>query len=176
MNPAEEVTQETLEAMKSTAGIFNSTGMVGVDLIRRVSLVPANVPARNNTAAFPRTTAPMGANTATWRAWLNINSGQTDAAVGMDYAGSMVNFLAQNVFAPYVPLAKAGRVTLDSVAIGKGFYDALADAELMTLIQLFIAQDLHIINGQAWGLGTATTPTLVESTTGGSIAASTAVH
>ena len=176
MNPAEEVTQETLEAIKSTAGIYNSTGMVGVDLIRRVSLVPANVPARNNTAAFPRTTAPMGANTATWRAWLNVNSGQSDAAVGYDFPGSLVNFSEQNVFAPYVPLAKAGRVTLDSVAVGKGFYDALADAELMTLIQLFIMQDLHIINSQAWGLGTAATPTLTSASTGGSMSQSTAVH
>lgn len=177
MNPlVEQVTQETLEAQKSTAGIFASTGMPGVDLIRRVSLVPANVPARNNTAAFPRTTAPMGATQASWRAWLNINSGQSDAAVGFDFAGTLTNMLAQNVFAPYVPLSKAGRVTLDAVAVGKGFYDALADEELMTLMQLFISQDTHIINSQAWSLGTISAPSLVESATGGSIAPSTAVH
>lgn len=169
MNPAEQITEETLQAIKSTAGIFASTGMQGVDLVRRVSLVPANVPARNNTLAFPRTTPSVGSNTATWRAWININSSQSDAAVGMDYAGSLVNFQEQDVFAPYKPLAKSGRVTLDSVAIGRGFYDALADAELLTLMQLFIAQDLHIINSQAWSLGTPATPTLVASTTGGSI-------
>jgi hypothetical protein len=175
-SPTEQVTQETLEAIKSTAGIFASTGMQGVDLIRRVSLVPANVPARNNTAAFPRTTADMGASTASWRAWLNINSSQTDAAVGMDYAGTLALLQEQNVFAPYVPLAKAGRVTLDAVAIGKGFYNALADSELMTLMQLFISQDTHIINSQAWSLGTIASPTLTVSATGGSIANSTAVH
>jgi len=176
-NPAEEVTQETLsQYSKSTAGIFASTGLQGVDLSGRVSLIPANVPARNNTSAFPRVIAGEGAQVAQWRAWLNLNSSQTDAAVGTDYAGSMTLFQEQDVFAAFKPLAKAGRVTLDAVAFARNYADALADAELLTLVQLFIAQDTHIINGQAWALGTPPTPTLSSAATGGSIASGTAVY
>src|SRR5205823_3882582 len=100
----------------------------------------------------------------------------SDAAVGMDYAGSMTNFQEQDVYAPYKPLAKAGRVTLDAVAVARNYADALAVAELQTLNILFIQQDLHIINSQGWSLGTVTAPTLAASTTGGTIAGGTAVY
>lgn len=178
MDSLEMTTQETLELIRKaqTSGLLTTTGVQGVDLSGLVSLVPVNVPARNNTSAFPRTTATDGALTATWRSILNINSQQTDAAVGRDFAGSMTLFSEQDVFAPYQPLAKAGRVTLDAVAIAKNFADALAVSEIQVLNQLFIDQDMHIINSQAWSLGTPTTPTLTTSETGGSIAASTAVH
>ena len=179
MDPSLEMTtQETLDLIRKaqTAGILVSTGVQGVDLSGLVSLVPVNVPARNNTSAFPRKTSPDGALSATWRALLNVNSGQSDAAVGRDFAGTLVNISEQDVFAPYQPLAKAGRVTLDAVAIAKNYADALAVSEIQTLNQLFIMQDMHIVNSQAWSLGTPPTPTLTQSDTGGSIAASTAVH
>lgn len=179
MDPTLEMTtQETLELLRkaATSGLLTTTGVQGVDLSGLVSLVPVNVPARNNTSAFPRTTSKDGALTATWRALLNVNSGQTDAAVGMDYAGSMTNLSEQDCFAPYRPLGKAGRVTLDAVAIAKNFADALAVSELQTLNQLFLSQDMHIVNSQCWSLGTPTAPTLSTATTGGSIAASATVH
>jgi hypothetical protein len=82
----------------------------------------------------------------------------------------MTLFDEQDVFAPYRPLAKAGRVTLDAVAVARNFADALAVAELQTLNQLFIDQDLHIINSQNWSLGRPSKPTLTTSTEGGTIA------
>ena len=175
----ELLTKETLEILKKaqTSGLFVSTGIQGVDLSGLVSLVPVNVPARNNTSAFPRVIAGEGAQVATWRALLNINSGQSDAAVGIDYAGSLTNLSEQDVFAPYKPLAKAGRVTLDAVAVARNYADALAVSELQTLNQLFIFQDLYIINGQNWALGTPAGPiTLTTASTAGSIANTTAVY
>lgn len=174
----EQTTRETLELIRKaqTSGLLTATGVQGVDLSGLVSLVPVNVPARNNTSAFPRKTSTDGALTASWRALLNINSQQTDAAVGRDFAGSMTQFSEQDCFAPYQPLGKAGRVTLDAIAIAKNFADAKAVAEIQVMNQLFIDQDMHIINSQAWALGAPPTPTLAASATGGSIAASTAVY
>lgn len=175
----EEVTKETLEQMvkaAATSGILASTGVTGVDLSGLVALVPVNVPARNNTSAFPRVIAGEGDTLARWRALLNINSSQSDAAVGFDFAGSLTSFQEQDVFAPYKPLAKAGRVTLDAVAIARNFADALAVTELQTLNQLFLFQDIHIVNSQNWSLGTPPTPSLSTATTGGSIASGTAVY
>jgi hypothetical protein len=172
MRPIAEVTRETLEAIAkaTTEGVLVSTGIQGYDLSGLVALVPVNVPARNNTSAFPRTIAGEGAQTAVWRALLNINSQQTDAATGNDYAGSLVKFDEQDCFAPYRPLAKGGRVTLDAVAVARNFADALSVAELQTLNQLFIAQDMHLINSQDWTLGAKpTAPTLTTATTGGSL-------
>jgi hypothetical protein len=176
MDPAaiERATAETLEALRKaeSAGILVSTGIQGVDLSGLVAQVPVNVPARNNTSAFPRVIAGEGSQTATWRALLNINSKQTDAAVGFDYAGTLASVDEQDCFAPYRVLAKGGRVTLDAVAVARNFADALAADELQTLNQLFIAQDLHIINSQGWSLGTSAElgkPTLVQKATGGTV-------
>ena len=65
----ELLTKETMEIFKKaqTTGLYASTGIYGVDLSGLVSLVPVNVPARNNTSAFPRVIAGEGSNVATWR-------------------------------------------------------------------------------------------------------------
>lgn len=176
-NPLEALTQETLQQLaKATSGILATTGIFGVDLSGRVSLIPVNVPARNNTGAFPRKIAGQGDPYARWRAWLNVNSQQSSAAVGKDFAGSATLFQEQDMFAPYVPLAKFGRVTLDAIALARNYDDAKSDAELQTLMQEFIAQDMAIINHQAWSLPAMGTVSLSTSTTGGSLAATTAYY
>ena len=155
-----------------TEGILFSTGAYGYDLRGLVAQVPVNVPARNNTSAFPRVIAKEGSEAAVWRALLNINSSQTDAAVGADYAGSLASVDLQDCFAPYRVLGKGGRVTLDAVAGGRNWADLLAVDTLQTLNQLFIFQDMHIINSQGWSLGTTAElgkPKLVLSKTGGSL-------
>ncbi len=174
----EQLSMETVAMMRkaATAGVLVSTGVAGVDLSRFTALVPVNVPARNNTMAFPRVIAGEGAPVAYWETWLNQNSSQYSAAVGADYAGSMTLFQAQNVYAPYRPLAKAGRVTLDAVSFARNYVDALAQAEMQTLNQLFIAQDMNIPNSQGWALQPMGTVSLAASTTGGSIGASVTVY
>lgn len=174
----ERITKETLALLQkaATSGVLVSSGAQGVDLSGFTALVPVNVPARNNTSAFPRVIAGEGSQVALWRTWVNINSSQYSAAVGMDFAGSMTQFSEQDVFGPYRPLAKAGRVTLDAVAVARNYVDALAQGELQTLNQLFIAQDMNIINSQAWALPAVGTVVPSTATTGGAIAASTAVY
>ncbi len=179
MNPSlEGLSQETIDRFvkAATSGILATTGVYGVDLNSLVSLVPVNVPARNNTAAFPRTIASEGDDYARWRALLNVNSQQSNPAVGFDYAGPLAKVDLQNCFAPYNVLAFGGTVSLDAVSLARGFADALATDELQTMIQLFIGQDIYIINGQNWPLGTTTEPTPATATTGGSIAADTEVY
>jgi hypothetical protein len=170
----DKVTAETLEMVRKaeSSGLLVATGVQGVDLSGLVALVPVNVPARNNTSAFPRNIAGTGSQTAVWRSLLNINAKQSDAAVGLDFAGSLTKFSEQDCFAPYKPLAKAGRVTLDAVAVARNYADALAVAELQTLNQLFIDQDLHIINSQNWSLALEADlgkATLVDKATGGNL-------
>lgn len=174
----EQLSQETMAILRkaATTGLLVATGVQGVDLSGLVSLVPVNVPARNNTSAFPRVVAGEGSQTALWRSLLNINAQQTSAAVGTDFAGSMTKFEEQDVYAPYRPLAKAGRVTLTAVAVARNYADALAVAELQTLNQLFLAQDMAIINGQAFALPAVGTVTLTSSATGGSIPKTTTVY
>ena len=163
------VTQETLDMVKKaqSEGILSSTGAYGYDLRGLVSMVPVNVPARNNTSAFPRVMAKVGSEAAVWRALLNINNQQTDAAVALDYASSLAKVDLQNCFAPYRVLGKAGKVTLDATAQGRNWADLLAVDTLQTLNQLFIGQDMHIINSQGWSLGKPSKPTLAFSETGG---------
>ena len=173
------LSQETLAMLQKSVqsqGFFANSGIQGYDLSGLTSLVPVNVPARNNTSAFPRTTAPEGNQVAVWRALLNVNANQSDAAVGTEYAGTQTDFEEQDVFAPYRVLAKSSRVTLDQIAVAKGFADALAVSEIQTLNQLFISQDMHIINSQNWALSAPSEPTLTTAASGGSIAASTAVY
>ena len=174
----EGVTDETLQAFaKALQGQIGANGgMYGVDLRGRVSLIPVNVPARNNTSAFPRTQAGEGDTLARWRAWLNVNSSQYSAAVGADYPGSATQYSEQDCFAPYKLLAKFGRVTLDAMAFARGYDDVLADAELQSLMALFIAQDMAIINHQNWALPAVGTVGITTATTGGTIAATTTVQ
>lgn len=168
----EEIVRETLAQVnvaKSTDGLTAATGIYGYDLSGLVSLVPVNTPARNNVSAFPRTIAREGNPSAAWRALLNINASQPNPAVGFDTAGPIAKLQEQDCFAPYVPLAMGGTVTLDAVALARNFADALATDELQTLVQLFIGQDIFIVNGQAWPVATPGTPTVTTSTLGGSI-------
>lgn len=168
----ENLSQETLAILRkaATSGIYASTGANGVDLSPFTSLVVVNTPARNNTAAFPRRQAKEGSEVALWKTWLNVNSQQSSAAVGIDYAGSMTLFQEQDVYAPYRVLSKAGRVTLDAEAFGRNYVDLLSQGELGTMVQLFIAQDKMIVNAQSWALSPMGTVVLTPSTTGGSLA------
>lgn len=171
----ERLSKETLDIMAkaTTAGINTSTGAYGIELLDYTSLVPVNAVARNNTAAFPRKIAKKGAPVAQWKTWLNVNSSQLSGNVGVDYAGSMTNFSEQDVYAAYKIVSKAGVVTWDAEAFGRGYVDNFANAELGVLGQLFIAQDMNICMSQGWALPAIGSVSLTASTTGGSLATGT---
>jgi hypothetical protein len=168
------ITEETLDAAKkATSGILTTTGIQGIDLSGLVSLVPVNTPFRNS---LSRVTPATGAKVAQWKALLNINSSQPNAAVALDYAGSLTQFSEQDVFSPYAALELVARITQDSVDIARSYADALAIGTLQNLNQVMISEDINLINATAYALPTIGTPTVVQSDTGGTIAASTAVN
>lgn len=169
-----EMTEDTFDLVKSvvTSGWLAGLGVQGVDLGALVSLVPVETPFRNSLARInPKT----GSKFTYWRSLLNVNSAQPNPAVGDDYAGGLVEFSDQDVYAPYVPLRLTGRVTQDAIDVAEGYENALAVATMQVVNQLMIGEDKHAMNGLAYPLGTAPTPAVTTSTTGGSIAASTAV-
>ena len=168
------VTEETFSMIKSTtAGINTGTGLQGVDLQPLVSLVPVDTPFRNSN---PRVPAPMGATNAYWETLLNVNSGQSNAAVQNDYAGPIANIDLQNVYAPFAVLAQGGTVTQDAIAQAQGYADALAVGTLQTLNQLLISDDINQLNAISFPLPAIATPATTASTTGGTIAGGTAVY
>lgn len=166
------VTDETLgEWMKSqTAGILSSTGIYGIDLTGLISLVPVVTPLRNS---LPRVTPDMGANVTQWRALLNVNSSQPNAAVALDYAGARVQYEEVNVQTAYTALELVTTITRDAVMQARNYADALGIGTMQNLNQVLISEDINLMNGLAYALPTAGTITSTTSTTGGTLAATT---
>lgn len=169
------VTDETLgEWMKATtSGILTSTGIFGIDLTGLISLVPVVTPLRNS---LPRVTPDMGASFTQWRALLNVNSSQPNAAVALDYAGSRVQYSEVNVQTNYTALELVTTVTRDAVMEARSYADALAIGTMQNLNQVLISEDINLMNGLAYALPTIGTVTLTAASTGGTINNSTAVH
>lgn len=160
------ISAETLEVAKAvTNGIDSTTGIYGIDLSGLVSLIPVNTPARNR---FARENG-KGSQNAQWRALLNINNQQSNPAVGLDYAGPIVKFSEQNVFAPYVPFAEGVTITQDSMDLSMDYADVKAIGVLQAMNQLMIGEDVHIIGSQAYALPAIGNPSLTTHAAGGSI-------
>lgn len=168
------LTLETMDLFKAaTTGLNASTGVFGVDLIDLVSLVPVDTPLRD---MLPRTTAGQGAQTAQWRALLNINNQQPSPFAGLDNAGGIVKTQVQNVSSPYEVLAAGYSVTEDAVALSRGFADAKAVEIFYALNQWKIMEDKALFGGCTFALPRPAVPTLSTATTGGTIAAMTTVY
>ena len=168
------VSQESLAALAkaATAGITASTGLTGFDLSPWLSQIPVNTPFRD---FLPRTKVNQGAKFAEWRVLLNVNNTQPDPGTAWDYSAPVVNVSEQDVTALYAKLGAGYTVTKDSIALAGGYADAKAIAILNALNQFKIGEDKKAIGGCNFSIGTPATPTLTASSTGGSIAASTAV-
>lgn len=169
------VTNETLEAIKKaqTAGITSGTGITGYDLADLVSQIPVNTPFRDR---LSRVGAGQGSKIAYWRALLNINNNQPQPGTAFDYAASLANISELDVSAPYAKVGVGWTATLDAEAFARGYDDVHARAVWNAMNQFKIAEDKKCIAGCAFSLGTPATPTVTQSDTGGSIAASTAVN
>lgn len=168
------LTTETFDLAKSTAGIYSSTGVYGYDLTGWVWLAPTMAEYRNELA---RKRSTSGGKFAIWRALTNVNASQPDPNVPFDYAANLANFNEQDMQAPYVPVGLGGRVTQDARDLANGLgADPLAIATIGVMNQTFIGEDKVLIGGQQFALAIPGTPVVVQSDTGGSIAASTAVN
>lgn len=170
-----EVTDATLnEWIKSTtSGVYASTGIAGIDLAGLISLVPVVTPFRES---VPRVTPPQGATTTQWRALLNVNAQQPNAAVQMDYAGARVQYSEVNVSTPYFPLELVTTVTRDAVNLARSYADALAIGTMQNLNQLLISEDINLINATNYALPAIGTPSLTAAATGGSIPQTSSVY
>lgn len=170
----EDITAETLEAVRkasATGGVLSATGVAGYDLSQVVSLVPVNTPTYDSTARENGD----GSTAAHWKALLNLNNQQPNPFVGLDAGGQFIEFQEQDMLAPYLPVRVSGQVTRDAVALSKNYSDAKAIASVGTLMQWRIQDNKAIIGGQNWALPAVTGVSSTAATTGGSIAASTAV-
>jgi len=169
------VTEETLdEFTKATAsGIFSSLGIAGIDLTGLISLVPVVTPFRNS---VPRTSPEQGASTTQWRALLNVNASQPNAATQLDYAGSRVSYSEVNVSTPYFPLELVTTVTRDAVMLARSYADALAIGTMQNLNQVLISEDINLLNAWNIALPTIGSASFTTATTGGSIGSGVVVH
>lgn len=170
------VTNETLEQLKkavnNTSGFTSSTGVTGFDLSDLVSQIPVNTPFRDRLA---RVGASQGDKFAHWRALLNVNASQPNPGTAFDYSANLSLVAELDISAPYAKIGAGWTATVDAEAFASGYADVKAKAVWNAMNQFKIAEDKKSIGGQAFALATPGTPTVVQSDTGGTIAASTSV-
>jgi hypothetical protein len=170
----DQISEETLSIFKAaTSGITSSTGILGVDLSDLISLVPVVTPLGDELA---RTGPNMGSDIAQWEALLNVNNQQPNPSVALDAAGPLALNQLMKVSAPYYPLAMGYTVTRDAIARSRGYADAKARGVFSAIAQWKIGQDWKAYGAQNFALQRPVAPTVTDSATGGSIAASTTVH
>jgi len=170
----DQISEETLAIFKAaTNGITSSTGILGVDLSDLISLVPVVTPWGDELA---RTGPNQGSDIAQWEALLNINNQQPNPSVALDAAGKLAKNQLMKVTAPYFPLAMGYTVTRDARARARGYADAKARGVFSAISQWKIGQDKKAWGSQNFALQRPVAPTVTQSDTGGSIAASTVVH
>lgn len=175
MSTLDEITQESIDAIQKAAatnGVLSATGLQGYDLGPVVSLVPVNTPTYDSTP----TEDGSGSDAARWKALLNVNNLQPNPFVGLDAGGNFVQFEEQDCLALYMPVRVSGQVTRDAVARSKNYADAKAIASIGTLMQWRIQDNKALIGGQNFPLPAIGAVSLTAVNSGGSIAASTAVH
>lgn len=167
----DQISEETLQIFKAaTSGITSSTGILGVDLAPLISLVPVETPWGDELA---RTGPNQGSDVALWEALLNINNQQPNPSVALDAAGNLAKNQLMKISAPYLPLAMGYTITRDAIARSRGYSDAKARAVFSAIAQWKIGQDKKAWGAQSFALARPVAPTLTDSVTGGSIAAST---
>lgn len=174
------VTADTLAALKGevlkaqTQGYTTATGLTGYELEAPAkSLFPVLSPFRNR---VPRRKAPVGAPASNWKAITGINVGNLNPFVAFGVAGNRVTTVEQDYVAAYKAIALDDQVQMDAQALARGFDDLRARSGTNLLYALMIAEDKILLGGQNIALPTVAAPTLTQADTGGSIAASTAVH
>lgn len=171
-----EITQETLDLAKSalakdatTQGYNNTTGLTGYNLEAPAkSLFPVLSPFRNSLA---RVKAPIGSVAAHWKAITGINVTNARATSAFGAAGNLVSTSEQDFMATYKVLSLGDTVQYDAQIQAQGFQDLRATAGVNLLYALMEQEDIILLGGQNYSLGTPSTPTLTPATTGGSIGA-----
>lgn len=167
-----KMTAQTLQLFKdasSTTGWNTGLGLTGFGLENVAKLLfPVVTPFRNT---LPRPKAPAGAGAARWKAIVGYGSSYSRQrpTLGFGYAGSIVDTVEQDFVAPYQPLSLGDSVQLDAQILAQGFDDLRAKAGVKLLYELMVGEDIIALGGQSFALQQPTSPTLVYSSTGGSM-------
>lgn len=133
-------------------------------------LYPVITPLRNR---IPRVTGGTGTQ-ANWRGITGINTTNISAGVGQGNRGGVISTATSNNIAAFAGLGLEDYVTFEADYAAKGFDDVKSLAVEGLLRALMIQEERLIVGGNATlQLGTAGTPSLSTSTTGGSLAAAT---
>ena len=147
------------------------TGLTGFDLEAPAkTLYPTLTPLRNS---IPRVSGKGGIQ-ANWRAVTGININQMGAGVAEGQRGGIIATSTQEYMAAYRGLGLEDNVTFEADYAAEGFDDVKARATEGLLRSLMIGEEAIILGGNtSLNLGTTPTPTLVASSTGGTLSAST---
>lgn len=175
MTAMDQITDETIALIRKaqTAGLTYQSGLYGYDLSGVVSWVPVVTPTRDR---IGRRQAPVGSDAARWRTQLNINGSQPNPFTGPSGVGGVVNFGFHFMMSQYYPIRQQGHIEYDAIDASRGYDDEKARAVTGSLMQWRIAENKALISGQNWPLPALTLPALTTATTGGQIAATTAVY
>jgi hypothetical protein len=176
LNNVQQVTQETIDLMKTSMGnlekaVTISTGLVGYNLEAPAkSLIPFNTPLRNRIARVKS----KGGDSVHWKAITAINAaGKSTAAEGT--RGNAISYVTEDKQAIYRVLGLQDSVTMEAQAAGKNFQDAQATATTNCLLKVMSEEEILLLGGNRTALGAMVAPTVSKADTGGTIAAATYV-
>lgn len=173
----DEVTAETLEQITkavTSQGYTTALGLTGFNLrAGALNLFPFLSPWRNR---LPREMAPNGAKSAQWKAITGINVTNQSIFSGYGFAGNLVSTTETDYLAAYQPISLGDSVQMDAEILARGFDTLRAKAGTRLLYATMIKEDQGLLGASNIALPTPGAPTVTTSTTGGSIAATTAIN
>ena len=148
-----------------------SSGLVNYDLQPvALNLYPVLTPLRNR---IPRVAGDGGTAT-NWKAVTAINTTGMSLGVSEGNRGGVQSVATQSYVAAYRGIGLEDYVTFEAGYAGEGFDDIMGKAQTRLLQATMIGEERLLTGGNtSQALGTAPTPTLVGSTTGGTLAAQT---
>ena len=176
-----QATQDTLALIKGAfltpvadavnKAFTQGTGLVNYDLQpAALQLYPVLTPLRNR---IPRV-AGNGGTATNWKAITAINTGGLSLGISEGNRNATIATATANYVAAYKGLGLEDNVSFEADYAGQGFDDIKAKAVLGLLRAVMIGEERLILGGNSSiALGTTSTPTVVGSVTGGTLAAQT---
>jgi len=160
------IPDDLLKAWNQSAS--QTTGITAYDLEGPAkSFVPVITPLRNR---IPRVGGGTGIAT-NWKAVTAVNTGKTGLGVAQGLRAPVQAVATKDYTAPYKTIGLEDYVTFEADLAAKGFDDVKALAVLNLLRAVMIGEEGLLVGGNASiALGTAGTPTLVASASGGTLA------
>lgn len=167
------LTGENSDLIKSTFSQSGSatTGLTFYDLEAGAKMLyPILTPLRNE---IPRVSGKGGIQ-ANWKAVTGINTSGIRVGVSGGNRGAVMAVTVADYAAAYKGIGIEDNVDFEAQYAGQGFEDIRALAAKVGLQALMLAEEILILGGNGTlALGTTPTPSLVASTTGGTMTATT---